>query len=81
MTILVNPPTGDDIRHTPLERSIISAEMRHVSTRMCAKPKSQKVGQSIIDHIKGGLVSPSPAAGSADGVKRAQAYFSKEVDR
>ena len=53
-TILVNPPTGDDIRHTPLERSIISAEMLHVSTRMCAKPKSLKVGQPIGDHMKGG---------------------------
>ena len=75
-TILVNSLTGDDIRHTHLGHSIISAEMYPFSARVVfTNPKPQKVGQLKNDHAKEVLISLSPSAWAADRGQRAPTYF------
>ena len=61
-TILVNSLTGDDIRHTHLGHSIISAEMLPFSARVITNPKPHKVGQLKSDHAKEVFNSSSPSA-------------------
>lgn len=74
-TTLVNPPTGHENRHTPFERSIISAKILPFRARVITNPKPQKVGQFKSDHAKEVLISSSPSAWAADRGQRAPTYF------